>query len=263
MPKEMLPIVDKPILQYIVEEVVAAGIEDIIFVTSWNKRACEDHFDLAPELESWLEKQKKKDVLKEIRRVARLAHFIYIRQKGRYGNGTPVLNAEQVIGKEPFAVVWGDDLFHCPRIPRLKQLIEVFYRYGDPVLTGYKIKRKDTEKYGIIDGIEVEKGVYQVKRIVEKPGAKNAPSLIASLGGYVLTPDIFQELKRTPPGKGGELWLVDALFRLSKKRPLYATIVDGVYYDVGSKLGWLKANVDFALRHKGLGKEFKKYIKNM
>lgn len=264
MPKEMLPIIDKPVIQYIVEEAVASGIEDIILVTGASKRAIEDHFDYNYELQSWLKKQGKEDQREEIKKIADLANFIYIRQKGPYGNGTPILNAKKIIGDEPFAVIWGDDLFINKKgEPRLKQLIKVFNKYQDPVLTAIKIDDEGTKKYGVIDGIKVEDKVYQIKKIIEKPGPAKAPSRIGTIGAYILTPDIFESLEKTKIGKGNELWLVDAIFNLSKNRPLYAALVDGTFYDTGSKLGWLQANVDFALEREDLKPDFKKYLKSL
>lgn len=262
-PKEMLNIVDKPVIQYIVEEAVASGITDIILVTGGGKRAIEDHFDHNLELYNWLKKQKKDSVLEDLKKIAEMANFIYIRQKGHYGNGTPVLNAKEIIGDEPFAVIWGDDMFGGGKKPRLKQLIEVYEKYGDPVLTAYKIDKRDTSKYGIIDPIHIEKNIYQVKKIVEKPGPDAAPSTLASLGGYILTPDIFDALAKTKLGKGGELWLVDAIAAISKHRPIYACEVDATFYDVGSKIGWLKANVDLAMQRPDLKEEFGKYLKQI
>ena len=262
-PKEMLPVVDKPIIQYVVEDAVKSGIQDIILVTGPSKRAVEDHFSPNYELINWLKKQGKHEVADEVKKIADLANFIFIRQKGPYGNGTPVLCAKDIVGDEPFAVMWGDEFFYTPKKPQLAQLIDTFHKYGDPVLTAYEVNKKDTSKYGIIDGFEVEKGVLQVKGIVEKPGPDSAPSRLASLGGYVLTPDIFEELEKTKLGKGGELWLVDAIFKLLQKRPIYAKKVEGVYYDTGSKLGYLRANVDFALRDKKLSGEFKKFLRTV
>lgn len=263
MPKEMLPIIDKPVIQYIVEEAVASGIEDIILVTGVSKRAIEDHFDYNYELQNWLKKTGKDDLREEIKNIADMANFIYVRQKGPYGNGTPVLNAKKIIGDEPFAVIWGDDLFVNPGKPRLKQLIDVYEKYQDPVLTAININDEETKKYGVIDGIEVEKNIIQIKKIVEKPGPDKAPSRIGTIGAYILTPDIFEILEKTEIGQGGELWLVDAIFNLSQKRPLYACLVEGKYYDTGSKLGWLKANIDFALERPDLNKEFKEYLKSI
>lgn len=262
-PKEMLPVVDKPIIQYVVEDAIRAGIEDIIFITGPSKRAVEDHFSPNYELISLLKKTGKEEVAEEVKKIADMANFIFIRQRGPYGNGTPVLCAKPIIGNEPFAVMWGDEFFYTPKKSQLKQLIDVYEKYGDPVLTAYKVDNEGTNKYGIIDGIEVEKKVYQVKNIVEKPGPEKAPSRLASLGGYILTPDIFEALENTKLGKGGERWLVDAIFKLLKKRPLYASLIEGEYYDTGSKLGYLKANVDFALRDKKLSKEFRKYLRGV
>jgi len=262
-PKEMLPVVDKPIIQYVVEDAVRAGIEDIIFITGPSKRAVEDHFSPNYELINLLKKQDKDEVANEVKKIADMANFIFIRQRGPYGNGTPVLCAKPIVGNEPFAVMWGDEFFYTPRKSQLQQLIGVFEKYGDPVITTCKVDADGTNKYGIIDGLEVEKGVYQVKTIVEKPGPEKAPSRLASLGGFVLTPDIFDALEHTKLGKGGELWLADANAKVLKKRPIYAKLIDGEYYDTGSKLGYLRANVDFALRDPKLGKEFRKYLKSV
>ncbi|MCX6779892.1 MAG: UTP--glucose-1-phosphate uridylyltransferase [Candidatus Magasanikbacteria bacterium] len=262
-PKEMLPVVDKPIIQYVVEDAVRAGITDIIMVTGPSKRAVEDHFSPNYELINWLKKQKKNEIAEDVKKIADMANFIFIRQKGPYGNGTPVLCAKELIGDEPFAVMWGDEFFYTPKKSHLTQLTEVYEKYGDPVLTAYKVSKEDTKKYGILDAFEVEKSIYQVKDLVEKPGPEKAPSLLATLGGFILTPDIFEALEKTKVGKGGELWLVDAIFKLSKKRPIYARLVEGTYHDTGSKLGYLKANVEFALRDKTFGEEFRKYLKNV
>jgi UTP--glucose-1-phosphate uridylyltransferase len=263
-PKEMLPVVDKPIIQYVVEEAVASGITEVILVTGASKRAVEDHFDYNHELQNWLKKQGKDEMREEIKRIADMANFIYIRQKGPYGNGTPVLCAKEVIGNEPFAVLWGDEFFvpKQGKKPRLAQLIEVFEKYASPVITAYKVSKEETDKYGILDARNLEKNIYQVNCIIEKPGPKQAPSLLASLGGYVLTPDIFDILKETPLGKGGELWLPDAIALLLKKRPVYACEVEADYYDTGSKFGWLKANLDMALRREELKNSVKEYMKN-
>lgn len=262
-PKEMLPVVDKPIIQYVVEDAVKSGITDIIMVTGPSKRAVEDHFSPNYELISWLKKQGKLEAADEIKKIADMANFIFIRQKGPYGNGTPVLCAKDIVGNEPFAVMWGDEFFYAPKKPQLKQLIDVYEKYGDPVITTCEVSDEDTKRYGIIDALAVEKGVYQVKKIVEKPGPEKAPSRLASLGGFVMTPDIFAALEKTKLGKGGELWLADANEKVLKKRPIYACLVDGVYYDTGSKLGYLRANVDFALRDPQLKTEFRKYLKSV
>ncbi len=264
-PKEMLPIVDKPIIQYVVEEVVSAGIKDIVIVTGSSKRAIEDHFDYNYELQNWLKKQGKNKQRQEIKKIADLANFIYIRQKGPYGNGTPVLNAETIIGHEAFAVVWGDEFIYS-QPPRLKQMMTVYEKYGGIVISGLRIKRKkDLVRYGIADIRKIEKNVYEIKNIVEKPNINQAPSNLALLGGYILPPEIFAVLKKTKTGKDGELWLVDAINTLQKKGvPLYACeIENGKYYDCGNKLEFIKATIDFALKHKEIGPELKKYINNL
>jgi UTP--glucose-1-phosphate uridylyltransferase len=263
MPKEMMPIIDKPVIQYIVEEAVASGIEDIILVTGPSKRAIEDHFDYNYELQSWLKKQGKEELRKELKAIADMANFIYIRQKGPYGNGTPVLNAKKIIGNEPFAVIWGDEFFLTNGKPRIKQIMDVYDKYQDPVLTAMPIKDEDTKKYGVIEGVKVEDKVFQVKKLIEKPGPDKTKSRIGSMGGYILTPDIFEALENTKRGKDGEIWLVDAIFKLSKKRPLYACLVDGTYYDAGSKFGWIKANIDLALERQDLKQEVTNYIKSL
>lgn len=254
-PKEMLPVVDKPIIQYVVEDAVRSGITDIIMVTGPSKRAVEDHFSPNYELVNLLKKQGKEDVAEAVKKIADMANFIFVRQKGPYGNGTPVLCAKNIIGNEPFAVMWGDEFFYTPKKSQLQQLIEVYEKYGEPVLTTCKVSDEDTKRYGIIDASQVEENVFKVKKIVEKPGPEKAPSRLASLGGFIFTPDIFEALEKTKIGKGGELWLADANEKVLKKRPIYARLIEGTYYDTGSKLGYLKANVDFALRDKELAKD--------
>ncbi len=262
-PKEMLPIVDKPIIQYVVEEAVASGITDIILVTGASKRAVEDHFDYNYELQHWLKKQGKEELREEIKKIADMANFIYIRQKGPYGNGTPVLSAQEVIGDEPFVVLWGDEFIYA-RPPRAKQCIDVFQKYGDPVISGIRVPKKETYKYGIAKVGHVEANIHQIFDLVEKPHPDKAPSNLATHGCYVLTPDIFDELAKLKPGKGGEIWLVDAIKRLMKRRPVYTCEVkNATYYDTGSKLGWLKANVDFALQRHDLRADFRKYLRSL
>ena len=264
MPKEMMPIIDKPVIQYVVEEAVDSGITDIILVTGAAKRAVEDHFDYNHELQNWLKKQGKNDIRERIKKIADMANFTYIRQKGPYGNGTPVLCAEHVIGDEPFAVVWGDEFFTGGKKPRLKQLIDVYEKYEDVVLTGMRVGKEGTNRFGIVDPVaEVDKDVWQVQGVVEKPGPKNAKSDIAAIGGYILPPEIFQILRKTKRGKGGEVWLVDAIAKLTKNRAMYAKIVDGVYRDTGTKEAWLKTNIALALEHKELKTEMRKFIKSL
>jgi len=263
-PKEMLPVVDKPIIQYVVEEAVAAGIEDIVIVTGYNKRAIEDHFDHCLELENYLEKAQKIDQLEEIRKIARMANFIYIRQKGPYGNGTPVLNAEPIIGQEPFAVLWGDE-FIFAQPPRLAQRIEVYEKYHDPVISAVKIaNRADLAKYGIGKVKQVENKIFEIEEIIEKPEPGQAPSDLAVHGAYILTPDIFDALRSAKPGKGDEVWLVDGINKLRKNHKIYAReIENGKYYDTGNKTEYLKAVVDFALMRPEINGDFKKYLKQL
>lgn len=263
-PKEMMPVVDKPIIQYVVEEAVASGIEDIIIVTGSNKRAIEDHFDHNLELEKYLEENQKMEQLEEIRKISQLANFIYLGQKGPYGNGTPVLNAKSVIGNEPFAVLWGDQ-FTASETPRLKQMITVFEKYGDPVLSFVKAKSdEDFSRYGVPEVKDVAPGIYEVLNFVEKPGKEAAPSDLVADGGYILTPDVFEALEQTELGKGGELWLADAINKLKDKHTIYACEVqNGKYYDTGNKLEYLKANIDFALKRDDIKEELKKYLKEL
>ncbi len=261
-PKEMLPIVDKPTVQFIVEAAVKAGITEIIIVTSSNKRAVEDYFDRSPELEKWLAKVGKTSLLKELRAIPRMANFIYIRQKGPMGNGTPVLNAEPLIGNEPFAVFYGDE-FYTGKTSWIKQMIDVYEKYQDPVVALTTATKEETNRYGIFSGPQVEKDVYQINSIMEKPGPKKARSNLASVGGYILTPDIFGILKKLKPGKNGEIWLADAVKTLNEKRPIYGKKIDGKLYDAGTIMGWLKANIELGLVHPKINSEFRKYLRGL
>jgi len=267
MPKEMLPIVDKPIIQYVVEECVASGIEDIIIVTNWQKRAIEDHFDYPYELEKRLIEWGKEEELEEIRKIAEMANFIYIRQKGPYGNATPVLCAEPAIEDEPFVVIWGDEFIYAEP-PRLKQMIDVYNKYGGIVISGVRIEDKnDLSRYGIadIEPVGKEKNIFKIKRIVEKPQPEDAPSNLATHGAYILPPEIFDAIRSLKPGKGGEIWLVDAINILHKQGvSLYASeIQNGKYYDTGNKLEYLKTVVEFALKNPDINGEFREYLKKL
>lgn len=263
MPKEMLPIVDKPVIQYVVEELVDSGITDIVIVTGWHKRSIEDHFDYPFELIKMLEMQKKEKLLEEVKHTSSLANFIYIRQKGPYGNGTPVLCAKSVIGEEPFVAIWGDEFIYA-KPPRAKQCIDVFEKYGDPVISAVRIPKENVTRYGIVEATNIEDNIWQIKRMIEKPKREEAPSNLAAHGCYVLTPDIFSILESLDPGKDGEIWLPDAIKQLIKKRPVYACeIVGGKYYDTGNKLEYLKTVVEFALQHKDLNGDFREYLKSL
>lgn len=266
MPKEMLPIVDKPVIQYVVEEVVASGIETVIIVTGANKRAIEDHFDEPnEELEQMLLEGGKTEALEQIKKISQMADFVYIRQKGPYGNGTPVLSGEAVIENESFAVVWGDE-FILSDPPRLAQMMEVHEKYGGIVISGVRIEKKeDLKRYGIADIEPVEDNIFKIKRIVEKPSPEEAPSNLATHGAYILPPEIFGALKEVQPGKGGEIWLIDAINLLqSRGVPVYAVeISNAKYYDTGNKLEYMKTVVDMALLHPEINGEFEEYLKDL
>ena len=266
MPKEMLPIVDKPVIQYVVEEAIDSKIENIIIITGSNKRAIEDHFDAPGEdLIKNLLHGNKKHLLEEIERISKMANFIYIRQKGPYGNGTPVLTAEPAIEDEPFAVLWGDEFIYA-KPPRLAQMIKVHEKFGGVVISGVKIENKeDLKRYGIADLTHVENNVYKINKIVEKPEIDEAPSDIATHGGYILPPEIFSALKRIKPGRGGEIWLVDAINLLKKEGvPVYAVVIEnGKYYDTGNKFEYLKTVIEFALQHKEINGDFKTFLKSL
>ncbi len=262
-PKEMLPIVDKPIIQYVVEEAVAAGIEDIIIVTGWHKRSIEDHFDYPFELEKRLLEAGKESQAAEVRRIAEMANFIYVRQKGPYGNGTPVLNARHVIGDEPFAVLWGDEFIHAP-VPRLKQMIDAWSATGVPNVSGVRVPDTVVDKYGIADISPVRDNIFRINRLVEKPKVGEAPSNLAAHGAYILPPRIFDILAATPLGKGNELWLADAVNALAQEQEVHAVeIAGGKYYDTGNKLEYLKTVVEFALRHPDIGPDFSAFLKTL
>jgi len=264
MPKEMLPVVDKPVIQYVVEEAVAAGIEDIIIVTGYTKRAIEDHFDNPnAELVNNLIQGGKTKLLEEIKKISEMANFIYIRQKGPYGNATPIKSAQHLIYDEPFLVLWGDD-FVWSDPPRAKQLIDAYYRFRTIILCGIKTnKKEDGERYAFVEGEEIEKGVWRVKRLIEKPG-KNLPSNLAIVSGYVLTPDIFAILNTQKPGKGGEYYLPEAIDLYAKDHPVIAIeIQNGKYYDTGNKFEYLKTVVEFALRHPDINGDFRRYLKSL
>lgn len=266
MPKEMLPIVDKPVIQYVVEEIVASGIKDIVIVTGWNKRSIEDHFDFPnAELVKNLRERGKEKMIEEVNRIAEMANFIYVRQKGPYGNATPILCAEPAIEDEPFAAIWGDEfIFSEP--PRLKQMIDVYEKFGGVVISGVRIeKREDLKRYGIAQIVPVSGNVFEIKKIVEKPDPEEAPSNLATHGAYILPPEIFNAIRELKPGKGGELWLVDAINVLRDQGvPIYACeIQNGKYYDTGNKMEYMKTVVEFALRHPDINGEFKKYLKDL
>ena len=260
-PKEMLPLVDKPVIQYLVEEAVDSGICELIMVTGRTKRAIEDHFDYSYELEHILRTRGKLDLLKEVKRISNLAQFVYVRQKEPLGDGHAILCAEQTIDNEPFAILFGDDLADCEK-PCLKQLLDVFDKYQDPVIAVAEVPKEEVSRYGVVKAEYLENNTYQIFDLVEKPKPEEASSNLAIVGKYVVTPDIFEHIKKAKPGKDGELRLIDGLRELIKKRPIYACKFEGTWYSTGHKLDFLKATVAYALKRKDLAPEFKKFLKN-
>ena len=270
MPKEMLPIVDKPVIQYVVEELVEAGIQDIFIVTGYHKRGIEDHFD-APNLDLIenlkMGGEKKRHLLEEVEKISNMANFVYIRQKGPYGNGTPLLNVKHLIGNEPFIYTWSDDFINAEP-NRFKQLISVYEKYGASCLAGIRAtKDEDYDRYGFAGGEEIEPGVIDAKVIVEKPGKENAPSDLATVSGFLFTPDIFDYLDEAQKNlkEGDELYYNDALKLMLKdgKKVMAVEVKNGKYYDTGNKLEYLKTVVEFALKHKDLSYDFREYLKSL
>lgn len=258
-PKEMLPIVDKPTIQYIIEEAVASGIEEILIITGRNKKSIEDHFDKSVELEMELEKSGKQEMLELVRGISDMVDIHYIRQKEPRGLGHAINCAKSFVGNEPFAVMLGDDVVDS-EVPCLKQLINCFNEYKTTILGVQTVEFENVNKYGIIDGLPIENRVYKVKKLVEKPSVEEAPSNIAILGRYIITPQIFKVLENTKPGKGNEIQLTDALETLIKSEAMYAYNFEGRRYDVGDKLGFLEATVEFALKREELREEFIEYL---
>jgi len=263
-PKEMLPLVDKPIIQYVIEEAVASGLTSIIIVTGRGKNAIEDHFDVSYELERMLESRGKTDLLEQVRAVSSMINVSYVRQGEQLGLGHAVLMARDLVGDEPFAVMLGDDIIDS-EVPCMKQMIEVYEKHGGPVIAVQQVPKSEISAYGVIDGVpEGDSGrVYRLRDMVEKPKAEDAPSDLAIIGRYILTPDIFEMLETTPRDKGGEIQLTNGLRALKEKRPLYGYRFDGVRHDAGNKLGFLKATVEFALKRPDLGAPFREYLKSL
>jgi UTP--glucose-1-phosphate uridylyltransferase len=256
-PKEMLPIVDKPMIQYAVEEAISCGIEDIIIITGKHKRAIEDHFDSAYELEENLKNAGKKKLLDEINKLSHI-HFAYIRQRAALGLGHAILCAKPFVKDEPFAVLLSDDVID-PDYPLLREMMDVYEKRGCPVIALEEVPWSDVSKYGIIDGVE-EGDVYKIRDLVEKPKNAEAPSNLAIIGRYILTPDVFGILEKQKAGAGGEIQLTDALRELVRRQPIYGYRTRGTRYDAGDKVGFLKATVDLALRNKEVSEAFKAYI---
>jgi UTP--glucose-1-phosphate uridylyltransferase len=261
-PKEMLPLVDKPIIQYVVEEAVASGIESIIIVTGRGKAAIENHFDVAFELEQLLEQRRKLDLLKEIRSITDMINVSYVRQKEPLGLGHAILMARDFVGDEPFAVFLGDDVIDAG-IPVMRQMLDVYQKHRSPIVAVERVARERTSDYGIVGARPAGRHLYQVTDLVEKPSPEEAPSDLAIIGRYILTPDIFAHLEATAAGRGGEIQLTDGLRSLLRRRRIFAYRFSGRRYDTGDKLGFLKATVEFALRRPDLGTPFRAYLKNL
>jgi len=257
-PKEMLPIVDKPMIQYAIEEATACGIEEFIIITGKYKRAIEDHFDSAYELEESLKKTGKKRLLEEINRLSQL-NFAYIRQKAALGLGHAIYCAKPFVKDEPFAVILSDDIID-PGNSLLKDMINIYKEFDSPVLALQKVPLSEVSKYGIVDGKKEKDNIFRINSLVEKPSSSDAPSDMAIIGRYILTPDIFDMLEGVGPGKGGEIQLTDALHALLKKRQIYGYLFTGKRYDAGDKLGYLKATVDLALKNHEVSEHFKEYL---
>lgn len=261
-PKEALPLVDKPIIQYTVEEAAASGLEQVIIVTASGKRAVEDHFDRSLELEQALLEKGDHYRLEEIRRISNLAHIVYVRQKEQRGIGDAVLTVRDVVGDEPFVLFFPDDVI-VSEVPVARQLIDVFEGHGGSVLAVEEVAPEEVESYGIVDGEPASEAVYRVQALVEKPKPQEAPSNLAIVGRYVLTPAIFDVLARTPPGKGGEIQITDGLALLLHDQPMFAYRFQGRRYDTGRPLGLLKASIELALQRQDMGPELRCYLRSL
>jgi len=260
-PKEMMPLIDKPIIHYIVEEAVNSGIETIIFVTGRHKRAIEDYFDYYPELEQVLNKSGKEKEIEMLRQISNMAEFVFIRQKQQLGLGHAVLTAANLVGNEPFAVLLGDEIIKNDEKPGIKQLIDIYYQFGKSVIGTMEVPKEDVSKYGIVAGKEVINGIKIIESLIEKPSVEEAPSTTAIIGRYVLTPNVFDALRETPIGRGGEIQLTDGLSKLREKEVIYAKDIEGIRHDTGNKLGYIEAIIDFALDRQDLKDEVFKMIK--
>ena len=261
-PKEMLPLVDKPVIQYAVEEAISAGMEQIVLVTALGKRAIEDYFDRAFELEYYLEQKGEKKLLREMQELSNMIDICYVRQKGQLGLGHAVLTARHVIEDEAFAVFLPDDIVDA-KTPLLRQLVDVYERYKSSVIAVNRVSREDTVKYGIINPKEIADRVFQVMNIVEKPLPEEAPSDLGVVGRYILTPEIFDILEATPPGVNNEIQLTDAIHSLLQKQAIYACEFEGTRYDTGTPWGWLKATVSLAMKRPDIAPDLRDYLKQL
>ena len=261
-PKEMLPLVDKPLIQYSVEEAVASGCDSIIIITGRDKTAIEDHFDISFELEQVLLEKGKEDLFRLVRSISDIARISYTRQKQALGLGHAIYQAKDYVGNEPFAALLADDVIDAER-PALRQMIDVYEKYDAPVIATMQVPGEAISRFGVIDAEQVEPDVYRIKDMVEKPPLSEAPSDLAIIGRYIFTPDIFDAIEHTAPGAGGEIQITDAMRLLLKSRPIYAVRLDGRRHDAGDKLGFLIATVEFALKREDLGSDFRDYLKGL
>ncbi len=262
LPKEMIPLVDKPLIQYAVEEAISSGIEQVIIITARGKQSLEDYFDRSAELEHFLEAKGDTKRLQEMRELSSLADISYVRQKEQLGLGHAILTTRGIVGEEPFAVILPDDIVDG-EVPALKRMMEVYEKYESSVVAVERISEDDTNKYGVIEPRRVAEGIYQVISLVEKPESSVAPSNLGIVGRYILTPQIYEALMVTPPGQGGEIQLTDALHLLLKQQKIYAYELEGLRYDTGNPLGWLKATVAFALKREDIGAELREYLRKL
>ncbi len=261
-PKEMLPLVDKPLIQYSLEEAVASGIESVLIITGRDKSAIENHFDISFELEQLLQEKGKTELFEQVRAISEIARISYTRQKQALGLGHAIYQAKDFVGNEPFAALLADDVVDAEK-PALRQMIDVFEKYNAPVIATMQVDGEAISRFGVIDADEVEPGVYKIKDMVEKPAFANAPSDLAIIGRYVFTPDIFEAIEHTKPGAGGEIQITDAMRLLLKSRPFYAVKLDGTRHDAGDKLGFLIATVEYALKREDLGTDFRAYLQTL
>lgn len=262
-PKEMLTVVDKPVVQYLVEEAVAAGIEEIIFVTGRGKRAIEDHFDISFELEETLVEKNKHDLLREVQRIPNLAKFSYVRQSMPLGDGHAILQARHIVGDEPVLVIFGDCMYDS-EVPSTKQLMETFERYGDPVIGLSRVDKSEVSKFGVFDGVKLDEQNIEVKSVVEKPKMEDAKSDLVAVGKYIITPEVFEALSKIEHGNSGEIRLIDAFeSMLEKNRPIYGRILEGTWLDTGDKFNFLKAVIHIGLKHAEIGDKLKAYLKSL
>ena len=261
-PKEMLPLVDKPLIQYSVEEAVASGIDSILIITGREKASIENHFDISFELEKLLQDKGKTEMFEQVRAISDIAKISYTRQKQALGLGHAIYQAKDFAGSEPFAVLLADDVVDS-ETPALRQMIDVFDKYQAPVIATLQVEGEAISRFGVIDADEVEPGVYRIKDMVEKPAFADAPSDLAIIGRYIFTPDIFGAIEQTVPGSGGEIQITDAMRLLLRERPFYAVQLEGTRHDAGDKLGFLIATVEYALKRDDLGADFREYLRNL